>query len=131
MCKEVDDSPKEQPKPQPPSIPVQPKPTPKPEAPPPPPPKEEVSKPSEEEKKTVEKVEEKLEEKSEEDKLPLWINPSIPPEIPHPSVYSNTIIGRDPLLLSTSDEQTTSTDISDFPSQTSNSVDHLLDRSPL
>ena len=125
MCKEVDNSPKEEkPQPTPPPrgeppapAPAPPPPKPEPKAPEPEPPKEEELTPP-------------PEEQIKEFPDPTWVQPSIAPAMPEPSVYSNYVTGRDPALLTSSDEMSNS-DISDFPSQTSQSADRKLDRLPI
>ena len=62
--------------------------------------------------------------------VPTWTEQSVPPETPDPSIYSNYVTGRDPRLLSSSDS-TSSSETTDFPSQTSQSADRILDRSPI
>ena len=127
MCKEVDDTPKDNPAPSPPPRQETPEP-----APPPPPPKEEPKEPEPEPEiqKEEPKIEEPPPEQPEKFPDPTWVKPSVPPLIPEPSIYSNYVTGRDPTLLSSSDSKS-NTDISDFPSQTSQSADRKLDRSPI
>ena len=114
MCKEVDDTPKTSPAEDSISEHNSPPPT-NPEPIHQPPPPEPEPEPVKEEKKID----------------PTWTQASLPPELPNPSVYSNTVVGIDPRLLSSSDENSSSINISEFNSQTSLSADRKLDRMPI
>lgn len=82
--------------------------------------------------KEAHEEEEKAEDvKQETLKEPTWIKPSLPVLSPPPSVYSMTTAGRNPDLLTSSDNETESTQVSEFKSVSSNSIDIKLDKLPL